>query len=263
MSVAAAIPAFNEERSIQHVVEQVLTYVDRVAVIDDGSTDATAAFAAHAGADLIAHRRNLGKGVALQTALEWARSKPDVDELVLLDADEQHDPADIPMLLEARRRSEADIVVGSRFLGRNNAPLYRLFGLHILSAAAAIGSGIRLTDSQSGYRVLSRRALERLRLAAHGFAVETEMQFDAAAKGLSVTEAPIEIRYAGGARRSPAVHGVTVLLETILLTARRRPTRLPALVATPVVAMSIARAGLASAGLNRKAFQRKGDLKHS
>ena len=239
--IAAAIPIYNEGASIGDVVERTRALVDRVVVVDDGSTDDGADVAGRAGAAVLRLEQNSGKGAALQAALDWARQQPDLGELVLLDGDGQHDPADIPRLLGARRKRDLDIVVGSRFLGENNAPVYRLFGLHVLSASAALGSGIRLTDSQSGYRALSRRAVDALKLTERAFSIETEMQFVAAAAGLRAGEIPITIRYAGPARRSPVAHGVSVLLRTIWMTAIRRPWRLPLLVATPVLAMMIAR----------------------
>jgi hypothetical protein len=162
-----------------------------------------------------------------------------VTDLVLIDGDGQHDPADIPRMLLEMKRRDLDILVGSRFLGKHNAPFYRLFGLHVLTASAGLGSGIYTTDSQSGFRVLSRRAIDRLEVREGSFAVESEMQFEAAEKGLRLGETPIEIRYAGPARRSPAVHGVSVLLRTILMTVRRRPARLPLMVATPFLAVRI------------------------
>jgi hypothetical protein len=98
-----------------------------------------------------------------------------------------------------------------------------------------------VTDSQTGFRILSRQAIDRVELTEDAFAVESEMQFEAAAKGLWLGEVPIAIRYAGPARRSPVIHGVSVLVRTILMTARRRPGRLPLLVATPFLAFRIGR----------------------
>jgi glycosyltransferase involved in cell wall biosynthesis len=241
MSVAAAIPIYNEQTAITTVIAGVRPHVDRILVVDDGSTDGSGILAAEAGAEVVTHDRNRGKGVGLRTALGWARARPEVTELVLIDGDGQHDPQDIPRLLAELRRQELDILVGSRFLGQNNAPLYRLFGLHVLTAAAGLGSGIYVTDSQTGFRILSRQAIDRLELTEEAFAVESEMQFEAAAKGLRLGELPITIRYAGPARRSPVVHGVSVLVRTILMTARRRPGRLPLLVATPFFAFRIGR----------------------
>jgi glycosyltransferase involved in cell wall biosynthesis len=239
--LVAAIPAHNEEATIEGVVAGVGRHVNLVLVVDDGSRDATAALAASAGAKVIAHRPNLGKGAALRTAIAWARSDPEVDELVLLDGDGQHDVTEVPQLVAERRRRALDIVVGSRFLGTNNAPFYRLLGLHVLSAAAALGSGVRLTDSQSGFRVLSRRAIELLELRSDSFAVESEMQYEAARTGLRMGEMPIHIAYEADARRNPVVHGVSVLVETIVMTARRRPARLPLLLGTPFLAFGISR----------------------
>jgi glycosyltransferase involved in cell wall biosynthesis len=236
---AAAIPIYNEEAAIPAVVAGVREHIGRVVVVDDGSTDESARVAAAAGAEVFVHPRNLGKGVGLRTALTWAKEHPEVTDLVLIDGDGQHDPADIPRMLVEMKRRDLDIIVGSRFLGHHNAPLYRLFGLHVLTASAGLGSGVYMTDSQSGYRVLSRRAIDRLELTERAFAVESEMQFEAAEKGLRLGETPIQIRYAGPARRSPVAHGVSVLIRTIVMTARRRPARLPLLIGTPVLAVRI------------------------
>lgn len=247
MAVILAIPAFNEGHTIEAVVRQAARHVGRVVVVDDGSTDLTSARAERAGATVLRHPSNLGKGAAIQTAIRWARSQDEVEALALMDGDGQHDASDLPRLIRALVDLQLDIVVGSRFLGCHNAPLYRLFGLHVLSASAHLGSGVPLTDSQSGYRVLSRRAIDRLALRESGFAVESEMQFEAARLGLRVGEISIEIRYAGTPRRSPVVHGVSVLLATLWMTAVRRPRRLAMLLATPIVALRIARCSPATA----------------
>jgi glycosyltransferase involved in cell wall biosynthesis len=246
MSIAVAIPSFNEATRIAAIVREVMVHVDIVLVVDDGSTDTTALVAEAAGAIVVGHQVNRGYGAAIQTALEWARANDEIEAMVLLDGDGQHDPLAIPAFASLARDDKADLAVGSRFLGVNNAPGYRLVGLHILSAAAALGSGVSLTDSQCGYRAFSRRAIENIQLQEDGWAVGSEMQFEAARLGLAVQEIPVQIRYAGPARRSPVVHGVSVLIRTILMTARRRPGRLPLLVATPFLAFRISHTGPAA-----------------
>jgi len=246
MRIAAAMPILNEASTIGQLVTEVREHVDTVLVVDDGSSDDGGKVAERSGAEVIRHPANRGKGSSLASALQWARARPEIGWLVLLDGDGQHDPSEITTLVETTQREGLDILVGSRFIGDNNAPFYRVVGLHVLSATAELGSGIRLTDSQSGFRVLSRNAIERLDLNERGFSVEAEMQFLAARIPLRVGEAPISIRYAGPARRSPVVHGVSVLCRTLALTVRHRPLRLPMLLAMPVALWRLSRSQVAS-----------------
>ncbi|HEY49630.1 MAG TPA: glycosyltransferase family 2 protein, partial [Dehalococcoidia bacterium] len=130
--VVAAIPCFNEEQSIGSVVVMTRKFVDSVIVIDDGSSDATAEVAREAGADVYQHGENRGYGVAIRSALiKGNELKADI--LVILDGDGQHDPKDIPNLIEPILAGEADVVVGSRFLGMGaKPPFYRRLGQHVL-----------------------------------------------------------------------------------------------------------------------------------
>ena len=126
--IVAAIPAFNVEKTIARLVLETQKFVDVVLVCDDGSTDCTAEIAERMGADVIRHERNLGYGAAIKTLFSMAREL-NADVLVTLDGDGQHDPREIPRLIEPVLENNADIVLGSRFLGDkekdNEVPRYR------------------------------------------------------------------------------------------------------------------------------------------
>ena len=155
----------------------------------------------------------------------------DFDFLVLLDGDGQHDPNDIPQLLQPLRDDRADVVVGSRFLDiRNPIPFYRTIGQRVLNVATHVGSGLRCSDSQCGYRALNRAAFSRIRVYEvflHGLAVESEMQFEMARHRLRLSEIPIYVSYDDCARRSPVKHGFGVLYRVVAMTIRKW-TRQPA-----------------------------------
>jgi glycosyltransferase involved in cell wall biosynthesis len=225
----AAIPAFNEASSIESVVRRTLEHVDFVVVIDDGSSDGTSELARAAGAVVVRHPENRGKAGGIMSAIAVA-SEREVDRLVLLDGDGQHDPDDIPRLLEPLDHGHGDIVVGSRFLDiRNPIPFYRTIGQRVLNIATHAGSGLRCSDSQCGFRVLNRSAYSTLELREtflHGLAVECEMQFRAAEAGLRFAEVPIFVSYDEKARRSPIKHGFGVLYRVLVFTGRRWTTRL-------------------------------------
>jgi len=221
--IVAAIPCFNEERFIGSVVIKTRKYVDRVIVIDDGSTDATAEVAEAAGAQVIRHKKNQGKGVAIRSAFEWAK-EVGCRALVLLDGDGQHEPADIPTLLRPVLEGEADMVVGSRFLTRSsNIPRYRRIGQHLLTLVTNLGSRVRLSDSQSGFRAFSCKAINDMSFAEGGLSVESEMQFSVSRSGLKVAEVPIGVSYVDKEKRSPIAHGLSVLSRVLVLFSLRQP----------------------------------------
>ena len=219
----ATIPCFNEELFIGSVVLKAKEYVDQVIVIDDGSIDNTALVAEKAGATVIKHSSNRGKGAAVSTAFQHTRGI-ECRVLVLLDGDGQHEPAHIPALVRPVLDGDADMVVGSRFLDiKNSIPGYRIWGHRLLTFLTNLGSRVKLTDSQSGFRAFSPKAIEALSLAEEGLSVESEMQFLANEADLRVTEVPVSIVYHGAAKRSPVAHGVGVLNSITGLISRRIP----------------------------------------
>nr|MBC7245838.1 glycosyltransferase family 2 protein [Chloroflexota bacterium] len=223
VKTAAIIPAHNEERFIGSVVLQVHKYVDVVIVVDDGSTDATAEIAEAAGALVIRHPQNLGKGAALSTGFRAAR-KLLPQAVVILDADGQHQAKEIPMVLRPVLEGKADMAVGSRFLGvRSHIPRLRVLGMHALTLASNLGSGVRVSDSQTGFRAFSEEALASIVLRARGFSVESEMQFLAKELGLRIMEVPISVNYTDAPKRNIIVQGLEVLNGILQLMGQHRP----------------------------------------
>jgi glycosyltransferase involved in cell wall biosynthesis len=153
-SITAILPAFNEEVSIGSVVLRTKQYANRVIVVDDGSSDRTAEVASLAGAEVLRHTENMGKGAALRTGFQSLNGD---EVIVTIDSDGQHDPADMPRLIEPILRGEADMVNGSRYLNgdRKDTPAYRRLGQVVLDKATNLDSGISVTDSQSGFRAYS------------------------------------------------------------------------------------------------------------
>jgi len=219
----AAIPCFNEERFIGSVVLKTKDYVDQVVVIDDGSTDRTAAVAEKAGALVVRHSSNKGKGAAVSTAFDYAK-KAGCKALVLLDGDGQHDPAYIPSLVKPVLDDKADMVVGSRYMEiKSHIPRVRKWGQWVLTFFTNLGSRVKLTDSQSGLRAFSPKAIQAFSFEEEGLSVESEMQFLANEAGLRVSEVPVSVGYYGKAERSPLAHGMTVLNSILGFISRRIP----------------------------------------
>jgi glycosyltransferase involved in cell wall biosynthesis len=221
--VIAVIPAHDEARFIGSVVLMTRRHVDQVVVVDDGSTDATAEIAEAAGALVIRHTHNSGKGVALNSGFVKARElSPKV--VVTLDADWQHLPEEIAQVIAPVLSGEADIVVGSRYLEpTSDVPRQRVLGHWGFTSFTNLVSGVPLTDSQSGYRAFSPAALQALSFRSSSFSVESEMQFLARQHRLRVVEVPITIRYLDKPKRSLITHGWTVLNGLLRLVAAHRP----------------------------------------
>ena len=222
IGILAGISAYNEARYVGSIVLQARQYVDEVIVVDDGSTDNTAMVAGLAGATVIRHTENRGKGAAIQSILaEAKRRNPDI--LVLLDADAQHDPNEIPAL--TKPISEGfDLVIGSREAQKDRTPRYRRIGQKVIFRSSRLASKTNIVDSESGFRALSPKAIKKLDLKAKGFAIESEMITSAAHKNLKITEVPISNIYTkDGSTLNPIRHGIDVLSRIIVMISQRRP----------------------------------------
>jgi glycosyltransferase involved in cell wall biosynthesis len=194
--VTVILPAYNEELSIGSIILLTRLYVDNVIVVDDGSSDRTSEIARKAGAEVIRHETNKGKGVALKTGFT-AADDLGADIIVTMDSDDQHNPADIPKLIDPILKGEADMVNGSRYLNclNKNTPACRRVGQTILDRTTNLNSGLQITDSQSGFRAFAASTKDVFSFNAQGMTIESEMLADAGKSDLRIKEVNISTRY--------------------------------------------------------------------
>jgi len=224
-ALVAVIPAYNEELTIGTIVLRTRLHVDHVIVVDDGSTDKTASVATLAGAEVLQHPINLGKAQAMMKGFARAKEYNPL-AVVMLDADGQHNPDEIPELLKPVLLGKADMVVGSRYLdNKNDIPAYRIIGQKTLDLATNVGTGGKCSDTQSGFRVLGRRALMNLDFYSEGYNIESDMLAHFTQRELVIGEVPIGVDYSvsNGHKKNPISHGLDVLSHIIGLIGYRRP----------------------------------------
>jgi len=193
--IVAVIPAYQAEKTIAEVVHQTRRRVARCIVVDDGSQDKTGILARRAGAELITHAGNRGKGAAVRSGLLYLREEQ-FNYCVLLDADGQHDPNEIPRLVDAARRANADVVCGTRMNNPRGMPWLRRTTNTLMSRITSWLCRIKLSDTQCGFRLLSQHAVKVIELRKDKFEVETEILVEAARHKLIVTETPVSSIYA-------------------------------------------------------------------
>jgi len=217
--IIAAIPCLNEEKFIGEIVSKTRVFVDKVVVIDDGSSDNTCKAARAAGAEVIRHKRRQGAGAATRAAFEAAK-KYHANILVTLDGDGQHNPDEIPKVLEPILNEGADLTIGSRFFQQKlkNIPKYRKFGIDVITWLYNLGSVTKVSDSQSCFRAHSRRLLEAVNITEDGFGFSVQVLIQARRKGFVIREAPVScIYHSDGSTLNPVSHGLGVALSVIKL----------------------------------------------
>lgn len=223
--VIIGIPAYNEGPRIGSTVLGAKQYGNEVIVVDDGSTDQTAKRAAQAGATVIYHENNKGKGGAIKTLLKLAQTK-DFEAFVFIDGDGQHSPDDIPTVVMPIIQHEADLCIGSRYLDStgDKTPLHRRVGQKVLDFLTG-GSKPGLSDTQSGFRALSPAAVEKLSLKTDGIGIESEMIGVAKENQLDIVEKPIKTRYQNisGQTYHPLRHGLMVIYFILKLIRNKHP----------------------------------------
>lgn len=209
MDTIALIPAYNEEKTIADVITKTKLYVDQVVVIDDGSADTTSQEAARAGAMIVRHKVNLGKGAALKTGCEYALQHG-AQKIVVLDADGQHDPVEIPKFMEALEQH--DVVFSYRKVP-DSMPFMMRFGNSFINRALRIIYNVDIQDSQCGYRAFTTAAYLKIRWDAINYYVETEMILRVGKKKLKHTSIPIETIYADKYKGTTVLDGVKIVTK--------------------------------------------------
>ena len=194
---AVIIPALNAERTLRQVVVDARAQLEPVVVIDDGSRDATGDVARAAGASVIRHDVNRGKGGALKTGFRWAMENG-FDGVITLDADGQHLASEIPKFLRERERAGADLIIGGRSHLFGEMLPRRRTANRFSAACIAWASGVPITDSQSGFRFYSAKLIRSLELRTNGFDMESEVIVRAGRRGFAIVTIPIDLGFVDG-----------------------------------------------------------------
>lgn len=224
MNFAVGLPAFNEEKNIASIIIKLKQITKTIIVCDDGSSDLTSKIASELGAITVVHPKNIGYGAAIASLFAKARDIG-VESLVTFDADGQHRIEDIKTVLEPIIKNEADIVIGSRFIGEeSNIPKYRKIGIKTITGITNITTGTKITDAQSGFRAYSKKILENIMPSEYGMGVSTEILIKAAKNKFRIAEVPITILYEEDtSTHNPVSHGASVVFSTIKYVALERP----------------------------------------
>ncbi len=196
MKILIIIPAFNEDEHLGKLLKKISLVVPlkSVLVVDDGSSDKTSTVAKKAGTKVLSFQSNQGKGLALRAGFDFA-IKNGYDAVITIDADGQHDPGEIPKFFEKIKKSGAALIIGTREQNLSEMPFLRFLVNKTTSLVTSILAGVRVNDSQSGYRLIKKNLIEKINLKTRRFQMETEIIVKAARAGFSIDEVPIKTIY--------------------------------------------------------------------
>ena len=227
MKIAVGLPAYNEEKNIASIITKLEDAYDLVIVCDDGSSDLTGKIASKMGAIVITHEKNKGYGAAIRSL--FLKSKElEVDILVTFDADGQHSVNDITKVIQPILDKKADLVIGSRFLDKNqdDIPSYRKTGIQIITKLTNTTLKEKIKDSQSGFRAYSKDVLSKILPSDSGMGVSSELLIKASNNDFIITEIPIKISYEGDtSTHHPVSHGLSVTLSTLKFISIEHPLK--------------------------------------
>ena len=195
MSDWILLPVYNEAATLGPLLDQIYSQGYRALVVDDGSSDDSAQIAARRGCRVLRLGTNQGKGAALKRGFEFLRTQPSWDVVVLMDSDGQHDPREIGKFFRAHRRTDADVVVGTRMQAKQDMPWIRYVTNRVTSRCVSALAGQRIEDSQCGFRSLRRHVVLDLQLTCDRFDLESEMLIQAGDKGYKISSVPVRSIY--------------------------------------------------------------------
>lgn len=218
--VAVVIPVYNEEPVVRGVVESVRAEYEHVVCVDDASLDGSAAEIAVTGAYLLNHPINMGQGAALQTGIEFTRRLPGIRYVVTFDADGQHRLEDVAAMLRTIEDRGADVVLGSRFLGKEpvDMPRVKRWVLRLALAFSNAVSRVKLTDTHNGLRVFTRRVANEIQITMPDMSHASEILDIIAARGYSYVEVPVCVSYTDYSRSKgqPVINALNVAFDILL-----------------------------------------------
>ena len=192
--ICVLIPSYNEARTIGGLVCDLRARHLTVYVVDDGSADDTASIAESAGAVVVKHKKNMGKGASLREGFKHILKKG-FDAVIVMDGDGQHRVPDIDNFIGTMEATGADIIIGDRMHDVKNMPAERVYTNKFMSSLISIIAGQHIPDSQSGFRLIKRAVLERVRLKSSNYEIESELIIKAARAGFRIGTAPIKTIY--------------------------------------------------------------------
>jgi glycosyltransferase involved in cell wall biosynthesis len=213
------VPAFNEAGVIGDVIAELRSVFPNVVCVDDGSADETGDIALRAGAHLVRHPVNLGQGAAIQTGVEYARSRPGAQLFATFDADGQHRVTDVLAMIDRLTAEAADIVIGTRFgLGVSRPPLLKRVVLQTAAWLSPRGRRLGLTDTNNGLRVFNKTVADRLDITMNGMSHAGEFIMLIDENNWRVVEQPVEVLYTeySSAKGQPLLNGVNIIVDGFL-----------------------------------------------
>jgi glycosyltransferase involved in cell wall biosynthesis len=227
MKITVGIPAYNEEKNIAGIIARVKKYADAIIVCDDGSNDLTSEISEQLGAIVIKHSKNKGYGAAINSLFLKAKEL-ESDIFLTFDADGQHRIEDIPIVSNPIIKNQVDVAIGSRFLDEKSEemPNYRKVGIKLITKVTNLSIKEKLTDSQSGFRAYSKKALNGIIPSDEGMGVSTEILIKASNLDLKIAEVPIKVSYEGEtSTKDPISHASSVIFSTIKFTSIHNPLK--------------------------------------